>query len=448
MKRVLFISYYFPPAGGSAVQRVSKFVKYLHHSGWQPVVLTARAQDYILRDDSLCSEIPANVKIIRTPAPDLYRWYGKMVQDMAKADLSAIAAGENKKTTVLKRLAIFIRAAFFIPDARIGWLPSALWYGLRIIHREKIRIIFTTSPPFTTAVIGGLLSALTKVPWISDYRDPWTQAYFYFPRPQLSQSLENFMERRLLFQANRIISINRRIFAGLKEKYGNWENDKGTVIPNGYDPEDFHAIEPVIDDYFTITYTGTMNTKMHPGPLLEAVAQLSEDGPEFGQKVRLNFIGRIGEDVVPMFKDKRIVNKIKVIPHMPHRECLRYTAGADLLLLLIPEWKNNELIMTGKLFEYLRSGVPILCLADRGEAADLVRKTATGFTVRFRDVERIKAILWESFQSWRKGNDILNDPIQWDHVEKFDRKKGTEKLAGLFDDVDMNRQNRHNIKFE
>jgi len=438
MKRVLFISYYFPPAGGSAVQRVLKFVKYLPHFGWQPVVLTARARDYVLWDDSLCSEIPANVKIVRTPAPDLYRWYGKMEQDMTMADLSAIAAGENKKIHLLKRLAIFIRASCFIPDARIGWLPFALWEGLRIARREKIGIIFTTSPPFTTALIGGLLSTLTKVPWISDYRDPWTQAYFYFSRPQCSQSLENFLEKRLLYHTNRVISINHRILNGLKEKYGIWESDKECVIPNGYDSEDFKGIEPVIDAYFTITYTGTLNTKMHPAPLLEAVAQLSEDRPEFGQKVRLNFIGRIGGDIVPMFQDKRIANKIKHIPHLPHRECLRYTIGADLLLLLIPEWNNNELIMTGKLFEYLRSGVPILCLSDRGDAADVVRETGTGFTVCFRDVERIKDVLWKSFQSWIKGNDILKGPIRWDKVEAFDRKKGTEQLARLLDEVEEN----------
>ena len=202
-KKVLFLSYYFPPAGGSAVQRCLKFTKYLPEYGWQPHVLTARVQDVFVRDDSLMHQIPEQVKVVRTPAPDLYGIYSG--RGKRAVDLGAISTSKAGKGSWIQRLALWVRRTLFIPDARIGWLPFAFFRGLEIIRKEKIDIIFATSPPFTTALIGNLLSTFTGIPWISDYRDPWTQAYFYFKRPLISQWIENTWERKCLFHAKKVI---------------------------------------------------------------------------------------------------------------------------------------------------------------------------------------------------------------------------------------------------
>lgn len=433
MKKVLIISYYFPPAGGSAVQRVLKFVKYLPQFGWQPIVLTARGRDYHLTDESLCSDIPEGTRVVRTPAPDPYRWYGKMEQGKGSADLAAIAADVNKKTSLLKRFSIFIRASFFIPDARIGWLPFALIKGFKLIRQEKIDLIFTTSPPFTTTLVGGILKWLSKKPWVSDYRDPWTQAYFYFPRPWLSKKWEEFLEKRTLQQADRVISINQRILDGLKSKYASWDKNKSSVLPNGFDAEDFEGLTPKKNDKFTITYTGTINTKMHPAPLLEAVKQLCSLHPEIKENLQLHFIGRISVDMRPMFETDMISDVVKITSHLPHDQCLHHMINADLLLLLIPDTPNSELIMTGKLFEYLRAGVPILCLADEGDAADLIRNTGTGFTVSARDPEKVRQLLLDCFTLWRKGKRLLGqNPIK-EEIEKYDRRSITKKLTEEFE---------------
>ncbi len=437
MKKVLVISYYFPPGGGSAVQRVLKFVKYLPQYGWEPVVLTAREKDYALRDNSLLTEIPENVKVYRTSAPDLYQLYGRLgsSEKKSKTDLSAMAVGKTGKGNWLERLALLIRSSLFVPDARIGWLPFALRNGKKIIQEEKIKVIFTSSPPFTTALIGGLLKTVTHLPWISDYRDPWTQAYFYFQRPLVSKRVEEFLEKCLLKKTDKIVSINERILQALGKKYGYWQKKKWAIIPNGYDPDDFEGIEPIKYPFFTITYTGTINTKMNPGSLLKAVRELNQMYPEFGRKTRLNFIGRIGNDVISMFNDPELKKNIKLIAHLPHRECLRYTMGANLLLLLIPESQNSALIMTGKLFEYLSSGNPILCLSDHGDAASLIQKTGAGFTIPSWDIEKIKKILIECFQRWKMGGKLLPKPILQSEVEKFDRKKTTRMLSLVLDEI-------------
>ena len=437
MKKVLIITYYFPPAGGSAVQRIVKFVKYLPQFGWQPVVLTAREGDYVFLDESLGLEIPGDVIVSRTPAPDLYAWYEKISKKRTKApaDLSAIAVSRGEKTSWINRIALFIRSLLFIPDARCAWLPFALIKGLRMIRKERIDAILSSSPPFTTALIGGLLARLTGLPWISDYRDPWTQAYFYFRRPQPSRWIEDRLERWLLKKATKVVSINQRIIDGLRWKYDMHDSEKWDIVPNGYDPEDFAGIEPETDEYFTITYTGTIHAKMHPAPLVEAVKQLSHEDVDFSQSIRLNFVGRVDDDVTYMFKDTAIKNNIRLMPHLPHRECLRYTMGADLLLLLIPMASNSELIMTGKLFEYLRSGNPILCLSEKGEAAEIIRETGSGFAVPYKDVEKIKDVLRQSFRRWKSGKKILHNSVRGEVIEQWDRKKITKKLSDILSKI-------------
>lgn len=437
MKKVLIITYYFPPAGGSAVQRIVKFVKYLPHFGWQPVILTAREGDYVLRDESLGSEIPEDVTVSRTRAPDLYTWYERMSkkQTAAPADLSAIAVSQSEKTTWKGRVALSIRSLLFIPDARCAWLPYAVIKGLRMIREERIDAILSSSPPFTTALIGGLLARLTGLPWISDYRDPWTQAYFYFRRPQPSRCIEDRLERWLLKKATKVVSINERIIDGLRQKYDMHDSEKWGIVPNGYDPEDFIGIEPETDKYFTVTYTGTIHAKMHPAPLMEAVRQLSHEDADFSQSIRLNFVGRVDDDVTYMFKDTAIKNNIRLIPHLPHRECLRYTMGADLLLLLIPMASNSDIVMTGKLFEYLRSGNPILCLSEKGEAAEIIRETGSGSVVPYGDVEKIKDVLRQSFRRWKAGKKILQKPVRGEAIERWDRKKITKKLSDILNNA-------------
>jgi glycosyltransferase involved in cell wall biosynthesis len=280
-----------------------------------------------------------------------------------------------------------------------------------------------------------LLSKMMGLPWISDYRDPWTQAYFYFQRHILSKWIENSLERWLLKQSGKVLSINEEILKGLGEKYGFWHKPKWEVIPNGYDPENFKFLKPIKDDFFSITYTGTLNAKMRPDSFLKAIQELVVEQPRFGEHLHLYFIGRIGSDVQSLFNDSLLKEKIRYIPFLPHEDCLRYTMGANLLLLLIPECSTQHLIVTGKLFEYLQSGNPILGLVPEGEAADIIRKTRTGFVVSPEDREKIKRVLWFCYRCWEGRKRVLTETVRWDRVQKYDRKKGTEKLARILDEI-------------
>ncbi len=441
MRSVLILTYYFPPAGGSAVQRPLKFVKYLPEFGWRPVVLTARERDYTLRDDSLSKEVSSDVPVYRAQAPDPYRFYDRLSQNTKSADLASLADTDCPTSGFKQKLALWVRGAFFIPDARVGWLPYAVKRGMDIIRCEKIQAIFATSPPFTTAVIGALLSGLTGIPWINDYRDPWSGAYFYIPRPVMSRRIEQHLERWCLRRAHGVVSINQRLFNHLETLYGeNILRHKKVIIPNGFDPDDFQDVVPICEDRFTITYTGTQNARMHAGPLLDAIRILVRDEPEFREQIRVRFIGRIGEDIIPILRDDELEDIVHITGQMTRREALEYMAGADLLLLLIPDTAGSDLIVTGKLFEYLYTGRPILCLSNRGEAADIIRQTRTGLTVEPKNTESILTWLIEQLKNWQAGK-VRNQPGQdAKAIEQFNRISQTEKLAALFNSLSNDSQ--------
>lgn len=432
-KKVLFLSYYFPPAGGSAVQRCLKFAKYLPQFGWQPFVLTTREENILLKDTSLCDQIPDEVQVIRTPAPDPYSLMAKGKGQ--PADLGAIATSEGQQKGFMQRIALWFRRAVFIPDARVGWFPFAVIKGLQIIQKENIDLIFATSPPFTTALIAGTLSLLTGRPWISDYRDPWTQAYFYFERPRLSRWFENFLEKRLLFSASRVISINQMILDGLCDKFGFCNSDKQVIIPNGFDPADFEEIIPIKSGGFTITYTGTLNAKMHPENLLKVIEDICNEDDDFKRDIHLKFIGRMSPAETALFNRHLSDENYELLSHLPHHESLKHASGSDLLLLLIPETEHPELIVTGKLFEYIKSGRPVLGLVPKGEAANIIRETKSGFVMNPDNPDEIKKVLLECYRRWKSRKSLLDEKRDSEAVEKYNRRKATKKLAEIMDSI-------------
>ena len=436
MKNVLFISYYFPPAGGTSVQRTLKHCKYLPEFGWQPVILTAREKDYALTDLSLMGEVPRSIRTFRAAAPDLYRWYGKLSRQTSATlpDLSAIAAREKENRSALQGAGLFIRNLLFIPDARMGWLPFALKTAARLVKSGRIQAVLTTAPPFTATLTGGLISAAYGLPWISDYRDPWTQAYFYFKRPWPSRKVEEAMESWLLNRADSVVAVNDRILNGLADKYA-WDRSRGTAIPNGFDPDDFSGLKPVKNSKFTLVYTGTLHTTMNPKALMVAIMRMSKKDPGFKRSFSFRIFGRVSDDVLPMLEDAGVSSMVSLKSHVPHHESLRQMLSADMLLLLIPDFKGNEMIVTSKIFEYLRAGQPVLCLSERGNAAEIIRDTRAGITVGGDDAARIEAVLGSCFQRWKAGKPLLDRQVLPEKLDQYNRRNTAKKLAELLDRV-------------
>ncbi|MEK7670201.1 MAG: hypothetical protein AAB330_03065, partial [Bacteroidota bacterium] len=317
MKKVLIISYYFPPSGGPGVQRVLKFAKFLPEFGWQPVVLTVENGDYPARDESLLDEIPQHAIVYRTKIFEPYHLYRKLTAKPPNAavDVENIP-GAGRKKSPAESIAGFIRSTFFIPDARIGWYPFAVPEALKIIRKEKIQALYSSSPPYTTSIIAREVHRRTGLPWIAGFRDPWTGFLSTPERWSVPQSIDRHLERSVFREATLVEAAWNGILKDITKKCPDIDQKKLIHIPNGFDPEDYRKTDALNKKKFTVAYTGSMYGKRNPQTFLRAVEELVREKKIDLKKITLKFIGRFGSEVQSMFERTSIRHAIETVPYM------------------------------------------------------------------------------------------------------------------------------------
>jgi len=434
MKTVLIISYYFPPSGGPGVQRVLKFTTYLRSFGWKPVILTVQDADYPARDESLLREIPADVAVYRTRIFEPYAFYRRITGKKAGTpiDVNTIPKhGEKRPFT--EQIAEWIRSTFFIPDARMGWRSYAVAKGLEIIQNHDIKALYSSSPPYTCALIARDLKRKTGLPWIAGFRDPWRGFLSTPKRWFLPEMVDRSFERSVFATCDRMEVAWKGILKDFNNKYPDIETDKVHHLPNGFDSADFPHVEIVAKEKFTITYTGSMYGKRNPETFLAAVEQLVQSGKVDPVKIQLQFIGRFGTEVLAMFQNSVLQSSIVVKEYMPHTESVRHLFQSNALLLIVDDFKGNDEIVPGKVFEYIGAGKPILALAPEGAVADVIRETESGEIVRANDIAAIADKFSRFFFAWQKGTLLIKQ--NHEAVNHYNRREITGQLARLLDDV-------------
>ncbi len=417
MNKVLIITYYWPPSGGAGVQRWLKFTKYLPEFGWEPVILTVDPEyaAYPVTDNSLAAELPLSVKVHRTPAIDYFSIYKK-----DKYRIPAAGFANSVDNTFKGKILRFIRGNFFIPDPRRGWNKYAFRKACEIIETEGINHVITTSPPHSTQLIG--LNIKKKYPgikWIADLRDPWTDIYYYkqFYPTFISKRIDSGLEKKVLKKADRIITVGASLKTLFSLKVKGIEN-KTEVITNGYDEADFKVIAANEPSRFTITYVGTLSDIYPVKGLIAALKNLRLEGKDFV----LRFVGTVSENVRELIMSDIPDSSVEFLPYAIHSEAIKYMMSSTVLILIIPSHKSNKSIVTGKLFEYLASGKPILCLGPAdGDAAEIINKCRSGVTVDYYDEEKISKFL---------GNvDQYSGLSDKSAVEDFSRFSLTKRIA-------------------
>lgn len=405
-RRVLVIAYYFPPSGGPGVQRTLKFVKYLPELGWEPVVLTARDADYPALDPSLLDEVPKGIRVYRTFIPEPYRLYRKLTGRSAgeAVDIATLTRTSVDKSKLSERVAEFVRSCFFIPDARVGWLPFAVRAASRVIRKERVEVLYSSAPPYTCHLIGLALKKRFGLPWVADFRDSWVGWLSAPTRPSLPHRIDCALERAVLKNADKILTVSRGIAEDLQKRNPDLDESKWTILPNGYDRADFEGVRPAGDhSRFTITYTGSLYGPRNPETLLMALEELLQERPEIGRQLKLRFVGRIGKAIEEMLRKPGWDSMVEIVPYVSHQESIGYLLGSDAALLIIDDAPANRGILTGKLFEYLGAGKPILALAPEGDAAELIRELRAGQVVYPKDVQGIREALLSLIQK-RQNN--------------------------------------------
>ena len=386
MKKVLIITYYWPPSGGSGVQRWLKFVRYFRDFGIEPIVLTVAPEFAALPniDESLEHEIPAGIEVHKTCAKSPFGFYKKIKKGTIP---NSGFAGEGK-ANLFDNLFRFIRGNFFIPDARIGWNKFAIEKARELIQLHAIDTVITSSPPHSTQLIGLQLKKEFNLKWLADLRDPWTEIYYnkLLFRTNWAKKIDYRYEQTCLQNADTLIVVSEDI----KRRFGEAREtilEKTHVIPNGFDEEDFSHERTKNDAGIKyISYVGNLGLQYPIKAFFKTFSELVK----VDQLWRIRFVGNVS-DVVNIEIQKLGLEKwVEFTPYVEHKKAVEYMINSDLLLLIIPNTENNKGILTGKLFEYIATGNPIIYIGpEDGDALGILKKTEGISFLNFNSEENI-----------------------------------------------------------
>ena len=437
MKRVLLISYYFPPSGGPGVQRVLKFAKYLPDFGWQPTVLTVEPEHaaYPDLDPTLNEEVPASVRVVRTRSWDPYAVYARF---QGKAKGETVGVGFVKEGTAesgRQRLARWVRANIFLPDARVGWVPFARRAARRLLRGETYAAVLTSGPPHSTHLIGRPLRRRFGVPWVVDMRDPWTDISYYqdLPHTAPARRFDAALERKVLATADAVISVSDGVGRGLHTKAS---LRCYQTIPNGYDAADIPAGAASLrrEGRFVIAHVGTLSGQQHAPGLVQALARLADADSAWRARLEVRFVGHVDGTILRAFQDAGLGGAVTQVPYVPHAEAINHMRAADLLMVAVQRVEHNEGVTPAKMFEYLSIGIPVLGLAPpEGDLARILRETAGGSTFDHEDADGIATFIAGHAARVAQGD----PPPRPDAIalRAYDRRVLTERLAALFDSL-------------
>jgi len=430
MEKVLIITYYWPPSGGSGVQRWLKFVKYLPSFGWEPHVFTPENPSFAIQDPSLEKDVPAEAEVMRLPIWEPYDIFFRLASlTGSKKQPSPTALVPSKNKSVFQRVSTWIRGNLFIPDPRVFWVrPSTKFLSDYIVH-NGIRVVITTGPPHSIHLIGlRLKKKIPQLRWMADFRDPWSEWGMWdsLMVSKTVRSLHRNMERKVLSTADEIITITPFYV----KQFERLARRPVRLLTNGFDEEDFAGLVHTKEDTFLIRHVGLVNEKCDPRPFMRAFVSELRDNAAFARDVRLEFIGEVHPDFRRFVAGDAEMQKVTVFRgNIQHDKLIPLYGSSALLLLILTGYKDAEGFLPGKLFEYLASGLPVLGVGPvDGDAATLLKDTRGGVMVASQDEAGIREVLRKTHQDWQESATPKVDIAQ---AKALSRRAITETLSGI-----------------
>jgi glycosyltransferase involved in cell wall biosynthesis len=418
--KVLLITYYWPPAGGSGVQRWLKFVKYLPYFDVTPVVYTVKDPDYAIEDESLLSEVSSDIQVIRESI-----WEPNSILSKFNPKEQQKSAGFiDPNPSFLGRQIQYVRANFFIPDARKFWIKPSVKKLTPFVLENDIDVVITTGPPHSLHIIGAELKKRTGVKWLADFRDPWTNIDYFHSLPLTQKAKEKHyqMETMVLEQADAVTVVGN----SMKEEFSD-RNDHVYVLTNGFD-ETSQAEEVFLDKKFSICHIGMMNADRNPLILWQALQELTEESADFKKDLVVKLIGKCDQEVYQSVSDFGLMNHVSFVAYVPHKEVLRFQRSAQVLLLAVNNVPSSKSLITGKIFEYLQSQRPVIGIGPvDGDLAAILNETKAGQVVDFEDLFSLKQLISKYYSLYRSGK--LQGEAR--NIDRYHRKHLTEDLAGI-----------------
>ena len=431
MKKVLVVSYYWPPSGGIGVHRCLKFVKYLREFGWEPVVYAPSNAAYPVEDESNFKDIPKNINIIKRPIWEPYDLYKKLIGKKKEEKIYHVFIEEENEPKFAKNIGIWIRGNLFIPDARKFWIKPSVKFLTDYLQHNKVDAVFSNGPPHSAHLIAMGVKENLGIPWLADFQDPWTQIDYYSKLmiSPFADKVHKKLEQKVFSKADKITIVSETWKKDL-ESIG--ANDV-SVIVWGFDEQEFNNIKVNPDSKFTISHFGSLGPDRDVKLFWKALSIIAGENSSFKDDLSLQLVGFVDNSILKEITNLGLQSNLKRVSQIPRDEALKMMCGSNLLLLILNIAYNVMGRLPGKLFEYLGSKRRILVVGPpESDAAKIVNNAGAGQAVDFNDLEgmiRIIKTLYEEFLISRQIPSSKND------VSQYSNKNLTGKLSGFLNEI-------------
>lgn len=424
MKRVLVITYYWPPSGGSGVQRWVKFSKYLPNNGWQPVIYTPENPDVPSRDETLLQDIAKETEIIRRPILEPYSLYRKIMGRNSSVQMTSLA-GAGVKQSLKNKISLFLRGNLFIPDPRVWWVSPSVRFLLKYLKEYPVDAIVSTGPPHSVHLIALAVSKRLKLPWMADFRDPWTGMYYFndLRLTKCSRRKYHRLEQEVIDGASVVLTCTPSV----QQDFRKMTKTPVEMVTNGFDAEDYN-ITPERDGSFNITQTGQMGADGNPLVLWRVLGELCKTEAGMREKLRIRLSGTIDKEVLESIKACGLEENLVLRGYLGHNEAVKEQMRAELLLIPLRKSPEMAKILPGKIFEYLAAGRPVLGFGQEdGVMAGLIGECQCGHMCDWDNENGVREAVLEVWERYKSGKSDFASK----GYEKYSREALTERVADI-----------------
>lgn len=423
MKKVLIITYYWPPAGGPGVQRWLKFVKYLPDFDIQPIVYVPENPMYPIVDEGLLADVSEKTTVLKKKIVEPYA----VASFFSKKNTKGISSGiipNQKKQTSLQKMMLWVRGNLFIPDARVFWVKPSVKYLKNYIQENKIDTIITSGPPHSLHLIGLRLKKDLNVKWLADFRDPWTTIGYHsaLKLSDYADKKHKMLESKVLNTADTIIVTSKTT----KSEFENLTSKPIEVITNGYDVE--KVVKESLDEKFSLAHIGSFLSDRNPMILWKSISELIQENGDFAQHFELKLMGKVSQEILDSIAGFGLDPFLNNLGYVSHQEAVEHQRKSQVLLLVEIDSEETKSIIPGKVFEYIVSERPIIAIGPKdSDFAEIITATNTGTFFTYNEKEKLKATILSHFEKYQQ-HDLKVFPVG---LQKYSRKSLTEQLSRL-----------------